>query len=85
MLSEINQIKTKAVSYHLHAGSNKYNKQVNKTKKNQTHSYREKTSGYQCGEERGEGLYSGREKKGYHGLCDVMCVKLLKFVRHYRI
>ena len=31
----------------------KYNKLVNKTKKKQTHRYREQTSGYQWGEESG--------------------------------
>ena len=35
----------------------KYNKLVNITKKQQTHRYREQTSGYQWGEGRGEGQY----------------------------
>ena len=35
--------------------SKNYNKLVNKTKKKQTHRYREQTSGYQWGEERAEG------------------------------
>ena len=33
---------------------------MNKTKKKQTHRYRERTSGYQRGEGRGEGQYGGR-------------------------
>ena len=45
MLSEISQIKTKTVCYHLHVESRKYNKLVNTTKKKQTH--REQTTGYQ--------------------------------------
>ena len=36
--------------YHLYMESKKYNKLVNKTKKKQTHRYREQTSGYQWGE-----------------------------------
>ena len=44
--------------------SKKYNKLVNMTKKKQTHRYREQTSGYQWGEERGEGQYRGRGVKG---------------------
>ena len=35
--------------------STKYNTLVNKTKKKQTHRYREQASGYQCGEGSGEG------------------------------
>ena len=35
--------------------SKKYNKVVNITKKKQTHSYREQTSGYQWGKGRTEG------------------------------
>ena len=37
----------------------KYNKLVNKTKKNQTHRSREQTSGYQWGEGKGEGKDKG--------------------------
>ena len=44
--------------------SKKYNKLVNVTKKNQTHRYREQTSGYQWGEGRGEGQNRGRELRG---------------------
>ena len=43
--------------------SKKYNKLVNKTKKKQTHRYREQTSGYQWGEGRG-GRIRGRELRG---------------------
>ena len=38
----------------------KYNKLVNKTKKKQTQRYRERTSGYQWGEGRGEGTIQDR-------------------------
>ena len=34
---------------------------MNKTKKKQTHRYREQTSGYQWGEGRGEGQYRGKK------------------------
>ena len=57
MLSEISQTeKTKIVRDHLHVESKKYNKVVNRTKKKQTHRYREQTSGYQWGEGRGRGM-----------------------------
>ena len=39
---------------------NKINKLVNITKKKQTYTYREQTSGSQWGESRGEGQYKGR-------------------------
>ena len=38
-----------------HVATKKYNKLVKIMKKKQTHRYREQTSGYQWGEERGEG------------------------------
>ena len=64
----------------------KYNKLVNKTKKNQTHRSREQTSGYQWGEGRGQGQYRGRVKRGFiMELYEIMRVKLLKTVKHYRI
>ena len=44
-----------------HVESKKYNKVVNITKKNQTHSCREQASGYQWGEGRGEGQDGGGE------------------------
>ena len=47
--------------------SEKYNKLVNITKK-QTHRYREQTSGYLWGEERGSGNIGVGEKKGYYGI-----------------
>ena len=49
----VRQRKTNTVCYHLYVESKKYNKLVNKTKKKQTHRYRERTSGYQWGEGRG--------------------------------
>ena len=49
----VRQRKTNTVCYHLYVESKKYNKLVNKTKKKQTHRYREGTSGYQWGEGRG--------------------------------
>ena len=49
--------------YPSYVESKKYNKLVNKTKKKQTHRYREQTRCYQWGEGRGEGQYRGREKK----------------------
>ena len=45
--------------YHLYRESKKYNKLVNITKKQQTHRYREQTSGYQWREGSREGQYSG--------------------------
>ena len=64
------------------------NKLVNKTKKKQTHRNRELTNGYQWGDERQEGQYRDRGKKEFiiiMGLYEIMCVKLLKIVKHYRI
>ena len=55
MLSGVSQRKTNTVYYHLHVESKKHSKLVNQIKKKQTHRYREKTTGYHCGEERGEG------------------------------
>ena len=59
MLSEISQTKTNTVWYRLYLESKKYNKLVNKTKKKQTHRYREQTSGSQWGGRghRGGGRY----------------------------
>ena len=55
-LNEISQMgKTNIVWYHLYVESKNYSKQVNITKKKQTHSYREQTSGYQWGEGKEEG------------------------------
>ena len=62
-----------------------YNKLVNKTKKQQTHRYEGQTSGYQWVVRSGE-QYRGRgTKRVIVGLCEIMCVKLLKSVKHYRI
>ena len=50
VLNKINQRKTSTVWYHLYVESKKYNKLVNKTKKQQAHRYREQTSGYWQGQ-----------------------------------
>ena len=52
MLSEISWRKTNTV-YHLYVESKKYNKLVNIAKKQQTHRYKEQSSGYQWGEGKG--------------------------------
>ena len=44
--------------------SKKNNKLMNKTKKKQTHRYREQTSGYQWGVGRGEGQYRDEKVGG---------------------
>ena len=62
-----------------------YNKLVNKTKKQQTHRYREQTSGYQWGGGRRKGQDRGRGKKVIMRLYEIICVKLLKTVKQYRI
>ena len=46
MLSETSQRKTNTVRYHLYVESKNYKKLVHITEKNQTHRYREQTSGY---------------------------------------
>ena len=54
MLNEISQTeKDKYCMISQYMESKKYNKRVNKTKKKQTHRYREQTSGYQWGGGRG--------------------------------
>ena len=65
MLNEISQRKTNTVWYHLYMESKTYNKLMNITKE-QTHRYREQTSGYQQGKGKGkgEGQYRGRELRG---------------------
>ena len=71
--------------YHLYVESEKYNKLVNKTKTKRNHRYRQQTSGY-CGERkrvRGNTRVGG--KKIIIGLYEIMCVKLLKIEKHYRI
>ena len=45
LLNEISQQKINTVWYHLYVESEKYNRLVNKTKR-QTHRYKEQTSGY---------------------------------------
>ena len=57
-------------------------------KKKQTHRYRKQTSGFHWGEVTGEGKCRGREEKEKRvivGLYEIMCVKLLKIVKCYRI
>ena len=54
MLSEISQRKINTVWYHWYAESKKYNRLVNKTKK-QTHGYEERTRGYHWEEGKGRG------------------------------
>ena len=53
-LSEISQIKTNTVWYHLYVEYKKI-KQVNIANKKQTHTYKGQTSGYQCGKGRARG------------------------------
>ena len=58
---------------------------MNIAKEKQTHGYREQTSVYHWvakGEERG--AIQGWGKKVVMKLYEIMCVKLLKFVNHYR-
>ena len=59
MLSEISQRKINTVQSQLYVKSKKYNKLVNITEKKQTDRYKEQTSGYQWGEERGDGQDGG--------------------------
>ena len=72
------------VWYHLYVESKNTNNVVNITKK-KTHRCREQTSGYQWGEEGGEGQYRGREEKGYYGIVWNYVCETLKIVKHYRI
>ena len=64
---------------------NNYNKLVNKTEKKQTHRYREQTRGYKWGEGRGRGNIGVGGKRVIMRLHEIMYVKLLKTVKHYRI
>ena len=76
MLSEISKTEKKnTVWYHLYVESKKYNKLVNKTKKKQTHRYREQTVVTSAG--RGErGNIGVEEKKGLlWDYNEIMCVK----------
>ena len=51
-----------------------------------TYRWREQTSCYQWGEGRGEGQYRGKGKKRViMRLYEIICVKLSKIVKHYRI
>ena len=58
---------------------------MNKTKKKQIHRYREQTSGYQWGEGKGRGNIGVGGRKDIMELYEIMCVKVLKIVKHYRI
>ena len=59
---------------------------VNQIKMKQIHRYREKTSAYQWGEERGVGQCTvGDSFKIIMGLYETMYVNLLKIVKHYRM
>ena len=61
---------------------------MNITEQKQTHRCREQTSGYQWGEGGGKGQYRSWKfffKWVIMGLYEIMCVKLLKIVKHYRI
>ena len=72
--------------YHLYVYLKKYSKLVNITEEKQIHRYREQTSVYHwVAEGEGEGPYRGRGKKVVMKLYEIMSVKLLKFVNHYRI
>lgn len=56
--------------------------------KKQINRWRGQTSGYLWGEGREEGQYRGEGlggKKVIMGLYEIMCVKLLKIIKHYRI
>ena len=78
-----NQRKTNTVWCHLHVESKKYNKLVNKTEKKLTHRYREQASDYQWAEGTGEGKDRGREnKRVIMELYEIMCMDLLKMVKH---
>ena len=57
---------------------------MNKTKWKQTHRNRVQTSGYQWGEGNGKRQYRGRGEITI-GLYEIMCVKHLKIIKHYRI
>jgi len=63
-----------------------YIQQVNTAGKKQTHRYREQTSGYQRrGKEEGA-IEAYREKERFiMGLYEIMCVKLLRIIKYYRI
>ena len=83
MRSEMSQRKTNTVQY-FYVESKKYNKLVNKTKKKQAHRYKEQTSSYQWGWWEGSNIGVGGEGV-IMGLYEIMCVKVLKTVKHYRI
>ena len=71
--------------YCLYVETKKYDKLINITKRKQTHKCREQISGYQWGKEEGKGSIRVGGKRVIMGLYEIMCVKLLKIVKHYRI
>ena len=54
-ICKVSQGKINTVWYHLYVESNKHNQWVSTTKEQQTHRYRERTSGYQWGGNIGRG------------------------------
>ena len=58
---------------------------MNITKKKQIHRFREETTGYPWEEGKGRGNTGVGGEKGYCGLYDIMCVKLSKTAKHYRV
>ena len=57
---------------------------MNRTKKKQTHRYREQTNSYRW-EEGGGGARWGRGKSVIIKLYEIMYANLLRIVKHYRI
>ena len=59
---------------------------MHKTTKKKIQRYREKTSGYHWGEEmRRDNIGVGGNKRVIIGLCEIMYMKLLNILKHYRI
>ena len=59
---------------------------MNKTKKKNTHRYRDETSGYQWEDGRGrDSIGLGGEKRFLWDYMKSSTVKILKIVKHYRI
>ena len=64
----------------------KCNELVPKTSKKQIHRYREKTSAYHWGEEmRRDNIGVGGNTRVIIGLCQIMHMKLVNILKHYRI
>ena len=62
------QRKASTVRYHLYVESKKYSKLVNETRKKQTHTHREQTSGYQWGEGMKSGNTGIEGRTDYYGI-----------------